>query len=220
MSQTPGSELFPGDSASLVGDSSVGPLGGGYKGAKEEVVDDGTYLFKFVAPGGTTHRFQARYDEYQFIIDIVAGKLSSDPFFNAKVEEEGEEKPDPKDFGLCYYDDDGDLVMMTADRDIVDAVTVAKKQGKDRVVLHLRGGKGWEVKKPQVEPVPVVVTPPPAPSPVVKEEVVEKRSKRKEVEKEELVFGFLTKDQLLPASVAFLAVAIVGVFAVSKATAR
>lgn len=47
-----------------------------------------------------------------------------------------------------------------------------------------------------------------------------KTSKSKVVEKEDLVFGFLSKDQLLPASVAFLAVAIVGVFAMSKVTAK
>ncbi|GAA5873976.1 hypothetical protein JCM3774_004056 [Rhodotorula dairenensis] len=153
---TPGSELFPGDSASVVNaedNSDVGvshPRGGphassvgGISQPATTIVDDGTYLFKFVAPGGTTHRFQARYDSHEFLIDIVSGKLASDPFF-ASSAAESEVKPDPQDFQVSYCDDDGDLVLMTADRDVTDAVQTAKQQGKDRVVLHVSGGQTWK----------------------------------------------------------------------------
>jgi len=119
------------------------------------------YLFKFTAPGGTIHRFQARYDSFEFIIDIIGGKLLADPFFAQNAPSAAPLSPtateeflalqtsttplvDPKDFQLSYLDDDGDLVLMTADRDILDAVSIARKQGKDKVVVQLKGGKTWE----------------------------------------------------------------------------
>lgn len=268
-----GSEVFPNDSASAIYDderahSDVGgpvrrAAGGtnaavaassvGAMAVPPPTVDDGTYLFKFVAPGGTTHRFQARYDSFEFITDIIAGKLVADPFFArspisppSTTVAQGEASPaivsiilDPKDFQLYYQDDDGDLVLITADQDIKDAVAVARVQGKDRVVINVRGGLAWEeeierrgAKKVAAVPVPLVVAPVIAIKaadlqPVGEEEedeVVkefEKKSKvssRKQEKEEELVFGFLKKDQLLPASVALLAVAIVGVFAASRTT--
>ncbi|GAA5978876.1 hypothetical protein JCM10908_002720 [Rhodotorula pacifica] len=153
---TPGSELFPGDSASVVNADDASDVGVSHRGGMHAssvggisqpattIVDDGTYLFKFVAPGGTTHRFQARYDSHEFLIDIVSGKLASDPFFADAGVVVQEVKPDPKDFQVSYRDDDGDLVLMTADRDVTDAVQTAKQQGKDRVVLHVAGGATWK----------------------------------------------------------------------------
>ncbi|SCZ92327.1 BZ3500_MvSof-1268-A1-R1_Chr5-2g07786 [Microbotryum saponariae] len=239
---TPGSELFPNDSASAVGDgnSDVGRRGPGQASsigaatAASAIADDGTYLFKFVAPGGTTHRFQARYDSHEFITDIIA--------------EEGvvqTPSADPRDFKLSYTDDDGDLVLMTADRDVQDAVSAARKQGKDRVVVHLTGGKGWDeelarraavqqlnttsqkVKKASPLGALDEVTEDDAEETVVEDEdeaaasaAALKRKQKKKVAPsggDELVFGFLPKDLLLPASIGFLGIVIVGVFAASKA---
>ncbi|KAM0749877.1 CBS-domain-containing protein [Meredithblackwellia eburnea MCA 4105] len=270
---TPGSEVFPGDSASVVNDRDDrsdlgfrsglhgGSVGGGGAAVPPPDVDDGTYLFKFVAPGGTTHRFQARYDSHEFIVDIIRGKLVSDPFFapsssNSGGEggagagggggdgaEEGGNKLDPGDFKMSYFDDDGDLVLMTADRDVTDAVNVARKQGKDRVVVHLRGGKAWDDELARRGTAGSKVTEEARERErkmgnglkAVEESLEEqeedeeegevkvkkdkkRRKKTAEEQADELVFGFLQKDQLLPASIAVLAAAIVGVFAVSKAT--
>ncbi|GAA5857697.1 hypothetical protein JCM8547_004334 [Rhodosporidiobolus lusitaniae] len=261
---TPGSELFPGDSASVVHDDNASDLGAGPRrggpgahassvggSAQLPIVDDGTYLFKFVAPGGTNHRFQARYDSHEFLTDIVSGKLSSDPFFTEASSApapavEGEEPvaavvlPNPHDFQLSYRDDDGDLVLMTADRDVTDAVETAKKQGKDRVVLHVTGGASWKAALAAKE----AVTPAPAaaPAPVLTKKLVvveeegdeaEKSAEEEEVEKpaprkrkgkaavkaddEELVAGVLPKEYLLPASIGFLGVVIAAVFIASRA---
>ncbi len=131
--------------------------------------DDGTYLFKFVTPSGRTHRFQARYDSYETIREIVCIKLGGDPFFDptpssaptvAAYNVDGEsnadaqpapaanagEGPDPNDFQLAYTDDEDDVVLITADGDVQDSVKVARKQGRDRVVLLLQGGRGWEAR--------------------------------------------------------------------------
>lgn len=255
---TPGSELFPGDSASVINDDNLSDLGGRRRGgpgtqassiggAQLPIVDDGTYLFKFVAPGGTNHRFQARYDSHEFLLDIISGKLASDPFFTSASSAptpssvEGEEPvaaavvPEPRDFQLSYRDDDGDLVLMTADRDVQDAVETAKKQGKDRVVLHVTGGASWKAAIAAQEA--SSATPAPAPAVtkklVVVEEAEEKDGEEDEEEEvkpvprkrkaaakgdeEELIGGVLPKDLLLPASIGFLGVVIAVVFIASRA---
>ncbi|GAA5846528.1 hypothetical protein JCM9279_006727 [Rhodotorula babjevae] len=269
---TPGSELFPGDSASVVNDDNSSEVGlgaparrGGAPPAassvgasqapssmQQPIVDDGTYLFKFVAPGGTTHRFQARYDSFEFLTDIVSGKLSSDPFFavDGAVSSEGDEQqqsqPDPSDFQLSYRDDDGDLVLVTADGDVTDAVATAKQQGKDRVVLHVSGGSSWKaaLARRDAAAAPAAAAEP-APALVKKLVVVEeegegaehdapatpaakdegdapRRAARKAASSSsgdgDLVAGVLPKEYLLPASIGFLGVVIATVFIVSRAS--
>lgn len=169
------SDLHPNDSASAVGgtnmDDGASGVGFGRQLEKEAAavaeVDDGTYLFKFVTPSGRTHRFQARYDSYETIKEIICIKLSGDPFFDSPTLPTPQPQPttngeeaepsstsspstsnqviaDPNDFNLAYTDDDDDLVLITADGDVNDAVKVARKQGKDRVVVLLQGGRTWE----------------------------------------------------------------------------
>ncbi|CAO1619393.1 unnamed protein product [Parajaminaea phylloscopi] len=157
------SDLHPNDSASAVGGAAHddGLSGVGTRGAAASAaeVDDGTYLFKFVTPSGRTHRFQARYDSFETIREIICIKLSGDPFFDAEepksapqTQANGEEgtsavtsvsPPDPNDFTVAYKDDEDDIVLMTADSDVQDAVKTARKQLRDRVVLLLQGGRGW-----------------------------------------------------------------------------
>lgn len=161
------SDVHPNDSASAMGEenSIMEP-------ASSEA-GDGTYLFKFVTPSGRVHRFQARYDSFETIQEIVLIKLSGDPFFTSKCEsrdtpaepirseldEDGHlplhiftppmpatlnsNPPDVKDFTLAYKDDDDDLVLITTDNDVTDSVKVARHQGRDRVLLVLQGGSTW-----------------------------------------------------------------------------
>jgi hypothetical protein len=42
--------------------------------------------------------------------------------------------PDPNHFSLSYTDDDGDLVTITADGDVADAVRIARGQKTDRIL--------------------------------------------------------------------------------------
>ena len=74
------SDVHPNDSASAVGESTH-EGGSALGGSAPFETDDGTYLFKFVTPSGRVHRFQARYDSFDIIHEIVLIKLSSDPFF-------------------------------------------------------------------------------------------------------------------------------------------
>lgn len=237
LQQSPYPEVHPNDSASVVDDDHESVLDayprkkGGHgipsiTGATSTVpVDDGTYVFKFRTPSGRTHRFQARQDSVEILREIVSGKLVSDPFFTS-YSGGPDQRPDPTDFTLSYTDADGDTVLITSDNDIADAVKIARTAGSDRVVLFIQGGKHWdeagpdkgetkpaeittppkeEVKvaeKPEAAPEPPIVAPPPqihVPPP------------------QELVFG-IPKDLLLPASIGALAVAILGVFTISRLT--
>ena len=155
LQQSPHSEVYPNDSASVMDDDQVSALDG-YPRHKGLAVpsgpvlipaDDGTYVFKFRTPSGRTHRFQARHDDVEHLREVVAGKLATDPFFTEYAppgdEEEGTARPDPSDFHLSYTDADGDTVVITSDHDVTEAVKIARGAGTDRVVLFVQGGKEW-----------------------------------------------------------------------------
>ncbi|WWC94588.1 hypothetical protein V866_001435 [Kwoniella sp. B9012] len=248
---SPISEVMPNDSASAVDDnaSEFEKRGAASSVAPNPVpVDDGTYVFKFRTPSGRTHRFQARHDSYELLRDIVAGKLLTDPFFTAEGAKEGQEVhlPDPSNFTLHYTDDEGDLVTMTADGDVADAVRIARGQKSDRVVLLVDGGKVWEefardlggekaveelkeVEKDikAVEESEKKMEAPsadPTSEPTYGQEgVVHSKSAPVPIPTKvtapgsgELIAGVLPKELALPAAIGFLGVVILGVFVMGK----
>lgn len=261
---TPSSEIGPNDSASVVADddevselavggrsrpgnkrkgTSASKIGGGSaverssEAAAAIAHDDGTYLFKFLSPGGTTHRFVARSSDFVNLREIIAGKLATDPFFTSATlaastsTSSNSGALDPGDFNIHYTDDDADLVLLSSGGDLEDAVRTARKQGKDRVLLIIKGGKGWEnAVQNQAAHYQQQAQAHNAALRAVKEEddndeqEVEKNmtNKGKKVKAdasagdEELVLGFLKKDMVLPAAIAFLGVAVIGVFALSR----
>jgi len=194
-------------------------------------VDDGTYVFKFRTPSGRTHRFQARHDNFENLRDIVSGKLATDPFFTSyKTSDPSELPPDPSDFLLSYTDADGDIVLITSDSDITDAVKNARKADLDRVVLFVQGGKGWAEATAEKSAAQAAVV-----AEAAKEELeeVEKteavlpentniappRPVHVPEQEEQNVMG-IPKDLLLPASIGALAAVILGVFTISRLSAR
>ncbi|KAH9890929.1 CBS-domain-containing protein [Cubamyces lactineus] len=244
--QSPHSEVHPNDSASVVDDDQDSALAGYPKHenvpsivgppAPIPPVDDGTYVFKFRTPSGRTHRFQARHDNVEILREIVAGKLATDPFFTGyKTSDPSELPPDPTDFTLSYTDEDGDIVLITSDSDVSDAVKIARSTNTDRVVLFIQGGRGWtevmaeksaaqaeavaaaaaqEMK--EVEKTESVVSPPP-PTMSVPPTPYAPPPYPVQPAEPELVMG-IPKDLLLPASIGALAAVILGVFTISRLT--
>ncbi len=245
--QSPHSEVHPNDSASVIDDDQVSALADFPRHGGTDVpsiiglsgtvppVDDGTYVFKFRTPSGRTHRFQARHDNVETLREIVSGKLATDPFFTGyKTTDPSEPPPDPTDFSLSYTDSDGDIVLITSDSDVTDAVKNARESHVDRVVLFIQGGRGWsdvmEKKSAQqaeavaaaaaqevneVEKTEAVASPPyapPVPSPYAPPPYVQPPPAQPE-----LVMG-IPKDLLLPASIGALAAVILGVFTISRLT--
>ncbi len=241
---SPYSELAPGDSASVADDGASDVGGGKLAGAASSIapappVDDGTYIFKFRTPSGRTHRFQARNDNCENLRDIVAGKLLTDPFFIAEGAQEGDavHLPDPSAFTMSYTDDDGDLVTMTTDGDVTDAVRIARSQKTDRVVIYVSGGKAWEEAAKDIGSSAVetlkeaeTILPPvaeekaledkaadPAVTPTYGQSEKVHATSKPVVGAEEKVMG-IPKDMLLPASVGFLGVVILGVFIATRSS--
>ena len=218
------SEIHPHDSASMIeGETSELPGGGVSSISKENAapppVDDGTYVFKFTSPSGRTHRFQARKDDYEILKDIVNGKLSADPFFTEYSSPEGGHPRDPLDYNLLYKDSDGDVVVMTSDTDVADAVAVARAVGSDRVVLTIQGGKGWAMEDPKAQAAVEEATK------KLKEEaekaeaaVAATEPKGKSVRFDNAGDDFygIPRDMVLPISLGALAVVIIAVFTIHR----
>lgn len=244
---SPISEVMPNDSASAVDEnaSDVGRQGGAASSVAPPSlpVDDGTYVFKFRTPSGRTHRFQARHDSFDLLHDIVHGKLVNDPFFSGENAKEGDaiHLPDPAAFTLSYTDDEGDLVTMTADGDVADAVRIARGQKSDRVVLLVDGGKVWEDAARDIGGEVAVEKLKEVEQEIKGVEEEEKKMEEKEADpaveptfgakgvvhshgpspgtpgQPELVMG-LPKDLVLPAAIGFLGVVILGVFFASRSS--
>jgi hypothetical protein len=228
LPQSPRSDLHPNDSASVVMEDDGSVLDGymtkGGPGSQAAFpsplsVDDGTYVFKFRTPSGRTHRFQSRHDNYEHMREIISTKLAIDPFFtNFVPEDESHSHPDPSDYQLAYTDADGDVVLITSDGDVSDAVKMARSKGQERVVLFIQGGKGWddatvekleakEIEAPaaaQVETKAIEKTEMPSPSPLPPAPADD-------------ILG-IPRDMILPASIGVLAVSIMVVFTISRLT--
>ena len=238
---SPMSEVMPNDSASVAGHddgaSEINKVAASSVAPPSLPVDDGTYIFKFRTPSGRTHRFQARHDNYELLRDIVAGKLSTDPFFRQSQSADNEEiaPPDPNLFTLSYTDDDGDLVTITADGDVSDAVKIARGKRTDRVVLLIDGGKVWEDAAKAsggdtaVEKLKAIETEikgvekeeeamEQAAADPAKEATWGKRGLVHALGTEELIGGVLPRDMVLPAAIGALGIIILGVFIAGRSS--
>ncbi|KAG6917745.1 hypothetical protein DXG01_001283 [Tephrocybe rancida] len=106
-------------------------------------LDAQAYVFKFRAPNGKAHRIQARANDYKGLRDQLLGKLMTDPLFSSTSFPDPGARPDPNDFHISYQDDEGDDVAITDDNDVQHAIIASKKEGTDRVMLTIQGGRGW-----------------------------------------------------------------------------
>lgn len=219
------SEVHPHDSASMVDDESEAPYTG-RSGAMSSLskdhmdpppVDDGTYVFKFSTPSGRTHRFQARKDDYEHLRDVITGKLSTDPFFTDYIPEEDAIARDHHDFHILYKDSDGDIVVMTSDGDVIDAVAIARNSKTDRVVLTIQGGKGWTMDDPKTKAAVEDSAKKLKEEAEKAEEAAEPKNRSVRFDSGDDVYG-IPRDLVLPASLGALAVVIVTVFTIHRLT--
>ncbi|KAH0609523.1 uncharacterized protein H6S33_013009 [Morchella sextelata] len=231
MERAESSVLFPTDSASHHGGDSPGgsqmmPLGSNPL--------DTPFPFKFKAPSGRIHRVQvAPSGGLGELLGAVVEKLGheviqvgGEPTFgpDGKLEEQG--------FAMSYVDSEGDVVSITSDRDLVDAVDMARQGGRDKVDLY--------VHDPDKPAVPATVEPRPESvahaTPPRKRKGGRRRHDDSEEDsddegnvpisrrshqpapqplKPELIPG-VPNDLILPGAIVTLAVAIVAVFAMSR----
>lgn len=223
--------IQPGDSASHVGDHS-----GGESLMGEMAADpmDQPFPFKFKAPSGRIHRAQAAPNGG--MIELLAavneklgneiGEVGGESEFgmDGKISHQG--------FALSYVDDEGDIVSITSDGDLIDAVNLAHRDGRDKVDLYVHD-PSKPAMLPSVEPQQLVTQSRRNPRIEIQddeyyddedeEEDQMRRPTRRRLHapevaapiQPELIPG-VPNELILPGAIVTLAVAIVAVFTLSK----
>ncbi|KAJ1821423.1 hypothetical protein LPJ60_002628 [Coemansia sp. RSA 2675] len=92
-------------------------------------VPDGHFVFKLKTPSGKTHRFTAPSNDLESVRVICVKKLMSEGVRDAQaiIDESG----------LAYVDDEDDFVHITGVSDLADAIDLAIRDGKGRVMLQI-----------------------------------------------------------------------------------
>jgi hypothetical protein len=167
------------------------------------------------------------------LITAVIAKLGSEveAVGGAATFEDG--KLGSSGFALSYLDDDGDTVSITTDHDLLEAIIIARQGGRDKVDLFVH-----DPEKPPIsatlDPHPVIVSQPTPPPSTIRErrriisdeedseeELPIRRTKRSAPQPvQEQVIAGVPNELLLPGAIVTLAVVIVGVFALTRATSR
>lgn len=222
--------VAPADSASHHGRDSPEPSA--VTGVTSPPIESTPFPFKFKAPHGRMHRLQVVASAgMSELIATVAEKLGgeADDIGGVPAFEEG--KLGHAGFALSYLDNEGDTVSITTDRDLLEAITMAREGGRDKVDLF--------VHHPDQPPIPATLAPQPALTPLESTprarktynhededvaEVEERRRERRPVSshgksQEQLIAG-VPNDLLLPGAIVTLAVVIISVFTIARATSK
>lgn len=226
--------VAPGDSASHVGADS--PARSVVTGPADTPAEEIPFPFKFKAPSGRVHRLQVTAAHgIGELITAVTAKLGSEveAVGGASTFEDG--KLSSSGYALSYMDNEGDTVSITTDQDLLEAIVLARQGRRDKVDLFVH-----DPEKPPVaatlDPQPALPPPPPAstirerrrahPDEEGDEESEEDAPVRSRTKKaaakpaEEQVIAGVPNELLLPSAIVTLAVVIVGVFAITRATSR
>ncbi|OIW27010.1 CBS-domain-containing protein [Coniochaeta ligniaria NRRL 30616] len=233
----PTDSVAPGDSASHAGADS--PEHSVVAATPELPPSEIPFPFKFKAPSGRVHRLQVI--AARGIAELVANvtsKLGSEVegIGGAPVVEDG--KVGLGGYALSYLDDEGDSVSITTDHDLLEAILLARQGGRDKVDLFVHDPeKPPTAVAPTPVPEPVVVATPPASS-VIRERrraldsdeeseededesrVRRARKTRTAPQPAEQVIAGVPNELLLPGAIVTLAVVIIGVFAITRASSR
>ncbi|KIV94392.1 hypothetical protein PV10_02162 [Exophiala mesophila] len=234
-----GDSVMPHDSASHRGDdahSEVLP--------SIEPPEQTPFPFKFKAPSGRVHRIQVIANNgIQELVNNVSAKLG------AEIEAVGGEvvvengKLGKAGYALSYMDDEGDTVSITTDQDLLDAILLARQGKREKVDLFVHDPAQPPIAA-TVDPRPQLSKPPTPPESVAKEphatslpdsdedeeeetsRVRTIRSKKQQAfatrhghQQEQIIQG-VPNDLLLPGAIVTLAVVIVGVFAIGRASSK
>jgi len=225
-----GDSVLPNESASHHGADS--PAHSALAGAQATQLEDIPFPFKFKAPSGRVHRLQvAASGGIEDLISRVAGKLGSEAesiggtptFEDGKLSKAG--------FALSYLDNEGDTVSITTDNDLVEAIGLSRLANRDKVDLFVHDPEKSPLQA-TLEPQTALAKPPSPPESAMKErkryfeedeeeEAVERhRHQPSTVAKQEELIAGVPNDLLLPGAIVTLAVVIVAVFALGRASNR
>lgn len=200
--------------------------------AAEEKADP-SFPFKFKAPSGRVHRLHV--DPTAGIAELVrnvSAKLGAevDAIGGQAVVDDG--KLSNTGFAMSYVDSESDTVSITADQDLVDAISIARKANRDKVDLFVHSPDSTPVIPKEPEPVAAAKAVSPPESVTVAAE--EDNAHREEFTTnskpaaqplvqpstdQQLING-IPNELILPGAIVTLAAVIVGVFVLSRAGRR
>ena len=193
-------------------------------------VEDSPFPFKFKAPSGRVHRLQVVASAGMAeLISNVTAKLSGevDAVGGEAYVEDG--RLGKSGYALSYLDNEGDTVSITTDQDLVDAISLSRRNHLEKVDLFVHA-PGKPPISATVDPQPALAKPLTPPSSDVKSRrrlasdddalATPMKKERKHMatqpkQPEQLVAG-VPNDLLLPGAIVTLAVVIVGVFAFTR----
>jgi len=227
-----GDSVLPNDSASHNGAET--PDHSAVAGAASPLVEATPFPFKFKAPSGRMHRLQVIASAgIVELVSQVGQKLGDEVDSIGGAPEVSDGTLGKSGFALSYLDNEGDTVSITTDRDLLDAIVLAQQGHRDKVDLFVH-----DPEKPPLaatlEPHPTITKLPSPPASMLRErkryeeeeaeeeeeEPIPRRSRNQPIKQEEQLIAGLPNELLLPGAIVTLAVVIVGVFALSRASGR
>lgn len=226
-----GDSVLPNDSASHHGDDESAVA----SNPPQAHFEDLPFPFKFKAPSGRVHRLQVIASAgIEELIDSVSNKLGGEvesiggtpTFDNGKISKAG--------FALSYLDNEGDTVSITTNDDLVEAIGLSRSAHREKVDLFVH-----DPEKPplvaETNPQPSLAKPVTPPESVLRErkqyfedseEEARPKSKNRTQpqpvpfgQQPEIIQG-VPNDLLLPGAIGILAVVIIGVFVLGRASSR
>lgn len=198
-------EIEPDESASVVNSSLASSL------TKQ---DSNAFTFKFTSPGGKTHRFSSKSNDFGLLLETVRQKVIGEHSEFVSGNTTSSNDDDATEWLSLYYkDEDDDLIRITSDADVEYAVSVTQDMAQTRVKLYVDDSCAPPVKTDSAySPATTVVTnqqQQDLTSLTDSEESVDPPVRRKKVQRG------AHQDVLLPAAVVFLGVAVISVFTYS-----
>ncbi|KAM0553937.1 hypothetical protein ACHAPJ_007288 [Fusarium lateritium] len=239
-----GDSVAPGDSASHVGIES--PTASHLPEVLEhQLPEELPFPFKFKAPSGRVHRLKiTATDGIEVFVAAIASKLGAEAESIGGVPTVDDGKIVGTGFAMSFLDDEGDSISITADHDLLEAVILARQAHHDKVDLFVH-----DPEKPPISAT-VEPRAPVTPSistntglqerrkwwPDEEDEEEDGSEDEKEIaptvrrprkgrtapayEPPEQLIAGVPNELILPGAIVTLAVAIVGVFTLSRLTSR
>ncbi|KAG1381265.1 hypothetical protein G6F61_003314 [Rhizopus arrhizus] len=218
------SELTPADSASGIHDNDNTSTVSSHI--------NNTFSFKFNY-ANKTHRFRHDIGNFANFLETIQQKIMTEHLSLSQSYVAVHHKEDENWLTVAYVDDENDQVLMTCDSDLIDSVQIAKKAGMDRVRLFVHDSMAEEqssIVDQQQLTIEQPVTPPVIPEPVIQKKPVKRKENTEEkdrvsVEKKKRHVKPeydlpIPQDLVLPAAITFLGVVILGVFTISRLSAK
>ena len=197
--------LLPNDSASITAVHDTLDDAASQSPLLAAVTKDESFVFKFKSPAGRVHRL--RFDVslgLQDFRNVMGDKLTGEEksLIGGPIAEE-------TGFGVSFIDDEGDIVSILSIDDLSESITIAKRQGKDKVDLYIHHPNS----PPSIES-PSTVSASKEVVPEAAEKGLDIADQMDATPKETI--GGVPNELLLPGAIVVLAAVIVGVFLATR----